>query len=74
MILLKVFVISLLYGYTKPKIKSESEISFIDCKDLRHPIIERLNTDINYVSNDVMWGDDVNGILLFGTNLLVKVV
>ena len=58
---------SLNYGYVRPKIV-ESENSFIDAKELRHPIIERINNNTNYVTNDVKLGIDITGILLFGTN------
>ena len=57
-----------LYGYTRPVIKKNSS-SFIDAKDIRHPIIERIQTDIDYVTNDITVGQTENkGILLFGTN------
>ena len=59
---------SLNYGYVRPKI-IEKEHSFFEAKDIRHPIIERIQTDIEYVPNDVSLGTkDTNGILLFGTN------
>jgi len=59
---------SINYGYTRPKIQ-ENDHSFINAKGLRHPIIERIQTDIEYVPNDIILGEDnTNGILLFGTN------
>ena len=58
---------SLNYGYVRPTIIN-SDDSFIDAKEIRHPIIERLNNNINYVTNDIKLGIDTNGILLFGTN------
>ena len=43
--------------------------SFINCKEIRHPIIEHIQTKTPYVTNDIVLGDnDINGILLFGTN------
>jgi len=58
---------SLNYGYVRPKIIDNCESSsFINAKELRHPIIERINTDTNYVPNDICLGtsnklnDDVN--------------
>jgi DNA mismatch repair protein MutS len=66
---------SINYGYVRPKIVESS--SFIKATALRHPIIERINTDTNYVPNDICLGnsndsvDDptkTTGILLFGTN------
>ena len=81
---------SINYGYVRPKIVSVNSVSestqsssFIKATALRHPIIERINTDTNYVPNDICLGpnpDNVNGdivndptnkttgILLFGTN------
>ena len=60
--------ISCKYGYTKPIIDGDSEKSYIDFEEIRHPIIERINNDINYVTNDVRLGKDQYGLLLFGTN------
>lgn len=62
---------SKLYAYTRPIIQHENENqknSFISARELRHPIIERINTDTNYVPNDIELGGDLNGMLLFGTN------
>lgn len=56
--------------YTKPCI-SNSGVgkSFLKAKGLRHPIIESLNDNIAYVSNDVTMGvDGCDGILLYGLN------
>ena len=39
-------------------------------KDIRHPIVERIQTEIEYVPNDVSLSE--NGILLFGTNACGK--
>ena len=58
---------AILYGYTKPIIV-EKDSSFIKAKDLRHPIIERLQEDIEYVPNDISLGEEIDGMLLFGTN------
>ena len=58
---------SCLYGYTKPKLV-DHDSSFVSAKDLRHPIIERIQTSINYITNDIELGKDLNGMLLFGTN------
>ena len=56
-----------IYGYSKPIITQQSS-SFIHAKDIRHPIIERIQTDIDYVTNDISIGDTTKGVLLFGTN------
>ena len=56
-----------IYGYTMPVI-NKKKCSYIDAKDIRHPIIERIQTDVDYVTNDITIGDTTNGVLLFGTN------
>ena len=43
---------SILFGYNRPEIDESKEQSFINVKDLRHPI-ERIQTDTEYVPNDV---------------------
>ena len=61
------------YNYCKPKlvIKSDNK-SFFDMKDIRHPLIEHLQTNELYVPNDVSLGDASDGILLYGTNAVGK--
>ncbi len=60
-------------GYSKPKINIDSEQSYIKACDLRHPIIEKINNQIQYVANDIHLGiDGQNGILLFGLNCVGK--
>ena len=66
------------YNYSRPEIgytndmsdtSGTSVISYIDTKQIRHPIIERIQTNLKYIPNDVKIGtDDCSGILLFGTN------
>ena len=60
--------ISCKYGYTKPIIDEDSDKSYIDFEEIRHPIIERINDDINYVTNNICLGKEQYGLLLFGTN------
>jgi DNA mismatch repair protein MutS len=56
-----------LYNYTKPIIENEID-SFISCKNLRHPIIERI-IDYEYVPHDFNMGNkDLKGMLIFGIN------
>lgn len=64
---------SILFGYHRPQIV-ESEQSFIDIKELRHPIIERIQTECEYVPNDVCLGKEgtINGMLLYGCNAVGK--
>ena len=63
---------SIKYGYTKPVIDNKYQKSYLQCKNLRHPIIEKINTDIEYVPNNVDLGNDVNGMLLYGVNAVGK--
>ena len=53
------------YKYTRPVIVDNQIKSSISIKGLRHPIIERLNNNTEYVSNDI---DITNGTLLYGIN------
>ena len=56
------------YGYKKPNIVKSDE-SFIECKGVRHAVIERLDHDVGYVPNDVMLPEnEKSGMLLFGLN------
>jgi DNA mismatch repair protein MutS len=57
---------SSLYKYTRPIIDNRS-YSYVVCKQLRHPIIERL-IDYEYIAHDVSLGKDLKGILLYGLN------
>ena len=61
------------YKYCKPVLDFTSDtISFFDAKDMRHPLIEQINTEEVYVPNDVSLGKDPLGILLYGTNAVGK--
>jgi DNA mismatch repair protein MutS len=55
--------------YTKPIINVK-EGSYIKIKQMRHPIIERLNTETCYIPHDIELGFETeqNGILLYGIN------
>ncbi len=53
------------YCYYKPVIVN-CQNSFIKAENLRHPIIERIYPDIEYVGNDISLNQ--NGILLYGIN------
>lgn len=59
------------FSYCKPIIQHSSR-SFIEFKGLRHPIIERINTNEIYVSNDLNFDIFNNGYLLYGTNAVGK--
>lgn len=73
------------YSYCKPQIISNSDNmpSFVDAHGLRHPLIEHIQTNEIYVTNDISLGkidndnakerdDNISGILLFGTNAVGK--
>jgi DNA mismatch repair protein MutS len=55
--------------YCKPEIMN-SDKSMFTAKDIRHPIVERVQTEVEYIPNDVAL--DENGILLYGTNACGK--
>jgi DNA mismatch repair protein MutS len=64
--------ISKKYHYTKPIIKEDSgdggEGSYINAKNLRHPIIEQI-IDYEYVPHDIILNNnDKKGILIYGVN------
>jgi len=57
-------------NYCKPNIIDDQ--SFIDAKNIRHPIVEKINTETEFVTNDVYIGKGKTGILLYGTNACGK--
>jgi DNA mismatch repair protein MutS len=66
--------ISKKYHYNKPVIDSSSEKSYFNAKSMRHPLIEHLQTNEFYVTNDLELGKDesIDGVLLYGTNAVGK--
>lgn len=62
---------SKIYNYCKPTIIKDDN-SYFDVKDLRHPLIEHINENEKYVTNDLSLGKEKNGLLLFGTNAVGK--
>lgn len=58
-------------NYTKPVLE-KGDHSYLDIKELRHPLIEKLETNELYVTNDICLGKDKSGMLLFGTNAVGK--
>ena len=56
------------YSYIKPIINKKSKDSFINFKDIRHPIIERIHDNKKYITNDIKFGKNTKGILLYGLN------
>ena len=62
------------YNYCKPKITIKSK-SFVNCKQLRHAIIERNNINSEYIPHDICLGKDkLDGMLIFGFNYSGKSV
>ena len=60
------------YCYCKPVIKDGSDMSFVNAKNLRHVIIEQIQQNEIYVSNDILLTGENRGILLYGTNAVGK--
>jgi DNA mismatch repair protein MutS len=60
------------YNYCCPDIDMTADKAFINAKELRHVLIEHLQTNEIYVPNDVCLGREKDGILLFGTNSVGK--
>jgi len=62
------------YNYNKPMIDITNKTSFVSAKGLRHVLIEQLQQNELYVSNDIELGYSNNqtGILLYGTNAVGK--
>jgi len=62
------------YNYCRPTIDCErADKSYVDVEKLRHPLIEHLQQNEIYVTNDLKIGiDDFDGLLLYGTNAVGK--
>lgn len=81
-VLQSMVTVSMKLGLTRPEIKSnlksglnnvnDSEkkpMSYIDIKDIKHPIISSIHNEVPYITNDALFGKDgCNGVLLFGVN------
>lgn len=60
------------YNYCRPRIAA-SDKSFVNAKQLRHCLIEHIQNNELYVTNDIALGDcAVDGMLLYGTNAVGK--
>jgi DNA mismatch repair protein MutS len=60
------------YCYCKPKIV-DADKSFVQAKGMRHCLIEHIQTNELYVTNDISLGNGMtDGILLYGTNAVGK--
>lgn len=62
------------YHYCCPEIVEDAPKAFIQATDLRHVLIEHIQTNEIYVANSVTIGKEkeVDGILLYGTNAVGK--
>jgi len=62
------------YHYCRPVIDAcASKKSYIKARGLRHPLIEHLEQNETYVTNDIIIGDgNEDGILIYGTNAVGK--
>lgn len=57
------------YNYCLPSIVEEhNSNSFIDARDIRHPIIERINQNTDYIPNDIILKTGKNGMILYALN------
>lgn len=70
-------VVSLQNNYIKPEIVDGVDNGFVKVKQLRHPIVERINEEVEYIPNDLSIGRDKNnqnnnkcieGMLIYGLN------
>ena len=60
------------YNYCKPTIDKVASKSYMDFTEIRHPLIEHLQTRELYVTNDLNIGENFDGLLLYGTNAVGK--
>jgi DNA mismatch repair protein MutS len=58
-------------GYVRPKIEMRDH-SYVDAIGIRHPIIEQIRKDTQYVANDISLGASNTGALLYGFNAIGK--
>ena len=56
--------------YVKPELIDDC--SHIDVLGIRHPIVEKINKETEYVKNDIYIGKNKPGMLLYGTNACGK--
>ena len=47
--------LSIQNGYHRPTIV-DAEKSFVNCKEIRHPIVEKIHTETPYITNDIELG------------------
>ena len=68
------YYIATKYNYCKPEIPETEDNSYLSFTGIRHPLIEHLQTNELYVTNDMTIGSttETNGVLLYGTNAVGK--
>lgn len=70
--------VAMLNGYTRPHVQNNkgSTSSYVQVTGIRHPIIERIQDDVPYITNDIDLGihrpNSAQGILLYGVNAAGK--
>jgi DNA mismatch repair protein MutS len=62
------------FNYKKPKIDETTDKSYFNAKGVRHALIEHLDKQETYVTNDLCLGEKEKdiGLLLYGTNAVGK--
>jgi DNA mismatch repair protein MutS len=60
------------YNYCSPIINNDSPNSYVSAFELRHCLIEHIQQNEIYVTNDISLGVEQKGILLYGTNAVGK--
>ena len=60
--------VSFINNYSKPIIDTNSQKSYMDIKNIRHPIIELLSTSTEYITNDIQINVNHTGMILYGIN------
>lgn len=56
----------------KPRIAAVEGKAYCSFTGIRHPLIEHLQTNETYVTNDLSVGKEMDGLLLYGTNAVGK--
>ena len=60
------------YNYVKPEIDTSNTKSYFNATGIRHALIEHLDKQETYVTNDLCLGNKELGMLLYGTNAVGK--
>ena len=59
------------YNYCRPQIH-ESDSSYVQAIQIRHPLIEVIQKSETFVANDIYLNSQTEGMLIFGTNAVGK--